>query len=191
MNSDEYQTNARRTRCSMDLAHNCLAATTGERIQLLHSVLGLMGEVGELASALEKWIFYGQDLDVVNVKEEFGDCEWYIAEGCDALGMRLADVLERNIAKLRKRYPEKFTQTSAVEENRDREVERKIIEGSRITMSQPTVNSEDQLPITPETSYQRYCQVCRVAKIHNHNKSGLCPDCAADRRRLTNIGNPQ
>ena len=50
--------------------------------------------------------------------------------------------------------------------------------------NQPMVSSNDRSPITPGTSYQRYCRICQVAKIHNNNKSGLCPDCAADRRRL-------
>ena len=39
----------------------------------------------------------------------------------------MEDVMERNIAKLKKRYAEKYTDQEAAEENRDRAAERKIL----------------------------------------------------------------
>lgn len=95
-------------------------------VRINHAVIGLMGEVGELASALEKWIYYGKLLDVANIKEELGDCLWYIAQLCNATGLSLQDIMTSNIAKLKVRYPEKYTDQNA--ETRDIEAERKALE---------------------------------------------------------------
>ena len=38
-----------------------------------HALLGLVDEVGELASAFKKHVGYVKELDVTNVKEEIGD----------------------------------------------------------------------------------------------------------------------
>lgn len=32
--------------------------------------------------------------------------------------------------------------------------------------------------------YSRFCSVCKRNRIHNNNQAGVCPDCAADARRL-------
>ena len=36
----------------------------------------------------------------------------------------------------------------------------------------------------PSKNYQDLCSDCKMVRIYKRNKSGLCPDCAADRRRL-------
>ena len=96
--------------------------------RLLHSVLGLMGELGELASALQRWLYYNKELDVVNIVEEFGDAEWYISQGCRAVNATLEDVMKANLNKLKFRYPERYTDFHAAEENRDRKGERQVLE---------------------------------------------------------------
>jgi hypothetical protein len=63
----------------------------------------------------------------VNLLEEFGDLAWYQAIGIDEAGGSLDKVLDRVIAKLRARYPEKFTSENAI--NRDLVKERAILEG--------------------------------------------------------------
>jgi NTP pyrophosphatase (non-canonical NTP hydrolase) len=59
-------------------------------------------------------LIYGKKLDVANVKEEIGDIMWYIALLCRTLEFDLDEILEENIAKLQKRYPEKYTDHHAV-----------------------------------------------------------------------------
>ena len=133
---------------------------------LLHSALGMVTEIAELAGAP----------DEANAHEEMGDVMWYVAVGCDHFGVTLKEaieaapesdrdglsimgdyvnhvkrqvfygkpvpssqmvallgemavgiqeaaedfgfdfeeILEENIAKLRKRFPEKFTQDRAI-----------------------------------------------------------------------------
>lgn len=75
---------------------------------LMHAALGLAGEAGEFADAIKKHLVYGRDLDRENAIEELGDVLWFVALGCNALGVSMADVAQANIDKLRRRYPEKY-----------------------------------------------------------------------------------
>jgi NTP pyrophosphatase (non-canonical NTP hydrolase) len=93
-------------------------------VRVLHASIGLCTETGELQDALKKHIFYGKPLDeamLVNLKEELGDIMWYVAIACDALGADLGEVMEKNIAKLKARYPDKFTTKDALNRNLDKE----------------------------------------------------------------------
>jgi NTP pyrophosphatase (non-canonical NTP hydrolase) len=94
--------------------------------QLMHAAMGMVTESGEFIDALKKLTIYGKPIDKTNLVEEIGDCMWYVALACRALDVSLEDVMDRNIAKLRKRYPEKFTQEAAL--NRDLDAERKALE---------------------------------------------------------------
>ena len=42
-------------------------------------------------------------------RQELGDVAWYLAETATALDIGLDEVLERNIEKLKNRYPEGFS----------------------------------------------------------------------------------
>jgi NTP pyrophosphatase (non-canonical NTP hydrolase) len=86
-------------------------------LRLLHAVIGIATESGELLTALKAHIFYGKPLDIVNLKEELGDKEWYTALAIDALLSDYEEIMTTNNAKLRKRYPNKFTEEAAL--NRD------------------------------------------------------------------------
>lgn len=48
-------------------------------LDLDHALLGLVDEVGELASAFKKHVGYGEEIDIANVKEEIGDCTYFLA----------------------------------------------------------------------------------------------------------------
>jgi NTP pyrophosphatase (non-canonical NTP hydrolase) len=97
--------------------------------KLLHAVLGLVSEVGEIADALKKHLIYGKPLDLVNLVEEAGDVDWYKALLLDAIGSDIETAWERNIAKLEKRYGGEFTPEKAL--NRDLPAERAALEGSK------------------------------------------------------------
>lgn len=49
-----------------------------------HSLLGLVDEVGELSSAFKKHVGYGDDIDISNIKEEIGDCTFFLARVLEA-----------------------------------------------------------------------------------------------------------
>ena len=95
-------------------------------IDLMHACLGIATEAGELIDPIKKAVFYGKALDKVNLMEEVGDILWYCAIILKYTGHTFEDAMERNIAKLQKRYPDKFTEEDAV--NRDLVSERKELE---------------------------------------------------------------
>jgi NTP pyrophosphatase (non-canonical NTP hydrolase) len=129
MHPNEYQQLAGRTECDQEKSRARFMGDTSYSVEsrlpldlrpvrATHAVLGLAGEVGELAGALEKWIYYGKgDPDVTNLAEELGDCLWYIALMCNALGLPMEGVMEANIAKLRARYPNLYTDQDAAVRN--------------------------------------------------------------------------
>ena len=110
--------------------------------RLIHAVLGIQSEGGELADNVKKWKYYFQNLDVENLKEELGDCLWYIALACNACGFSLSDVMEGNIRKLQKRYPQKFDTDLAKEENRDRKAEMKALGDSAVNKGDEEENAK-------------------------------------------------
>lgn len=105
-------------------------------LRLWHGVTGVQTESGELSDQIKRHVFYGKPLDETNLKEELGDLLWYIALVANVLNMSLAEVMERNLAKLRVRYPEKFTADRAL--NRDVEAERVVLEGGSAPTSDST-----------------------------------------------------
>lgn len=72
-----------------------------------HAIHGLAGEVGELHSIYQK-CYQGHDFDEEHAKKELGDLLWFIAEYCTAMNWELEEVMELNIEKLMKRYPDGF-----------------------------------------------------------------------------------
>lgn len=75
---------------------------------LRNAVYGLNGEAGEVIDILKKHEFQGHELDTEHVIEEISDCLWYAALACEALDVSLDSVMELNIYKLKKRYPDGF-----------------------------------------------------------------------------------
>ncbi len=126
MNPSEYQKLCKRTECPQPL----IAPKGGEGLvnsAVVHGCLGIAAEGGELLAEIQRWVWYKKTLNQNNIKEEVGDVLWYVAEICNALGWEMGDVMAANIAKLKTRYPEKYTDQLAAEENRDRAEEAKVI----------------------------------------------------------------
>ena len=96
-------------------------------IRFLHAAMGICTETGELMDALKKHLIYGKELDKTNIIEEVGDLFWYVAILADAFEFTFEDSMEKNIAKLKARYPNRFTEKDA--QFRDLEKERKVLEG--------------------------------------------------------------
>lgn len=88
---------------------------------LLHGLLGIITEAGEMASALKKLLLGTPDL--TNITEESGDILWYMARICQSLDTDFAEIAIRNLNKLKARFPEKFEQEQALVRNVDAEME--------------------------------------------------------------------
>ena len=103
MTFDEYQELARRTQ-NKDL---------NKIEQKAHALHGLAAEVGEIHGIFQK-VYQGHMMDYVALKDELGDLLWFIAETCDVCEFTLEDVAQRNISKLRRRYPKGFDEERSV-----------------------------------------------------------------------------
>jgi len=79
-----------------------------QRCLLVHGVLKLNGEAGELADLLGKYWAQGHELDRDKLILELGDVLWHVAEIATALDVDLREVAYRNLEKLRRRYPDGF-----------------------------------------------------------------------------------
>jgi len=95
-------------------------------IRMTHAAVGMATEAGELIDMLRTHVMYGERFDDVNAGEEIGDSLWYAGLGSDVLGLTIEDIMQTNIAKLRKRFPVKFTEDAAI--NRDTDAERELLE---------------------------------------------------------------
>lgn len=106
-----------------------IQTVVGQNYRVVHALFGLITEAGELTDVFKRHFFYGQSIDLTNIDEEIGDLFWYIAVLLDHAGFNdITKCMEANINKLKKRYPNKFTEEDAAEENRDREAEKQEIE---------------------------------------------------------------
>ena len=104
MNINEYQ----------KLAMTTLNPELSKKDVLINSVMGLCGESGEAIDVVKKWLAHGHELDKEHLKKELGDIAWYLAEAATALDMDLEEILQANIDKLKKRYPQGFSAADSI-----------------------------------------------------------------------------
>ena len=78
-------------------------------MHLVNGALGLCGESGEVADIVKKFWMQGHNLDQNHIAKELGDCLWYVAETATAIGYDLETIMQMNIDKLMRRYPEGFS----------------------------------------------------------------------------------
>ena len=79
--------------------------------RLLTAVIGMQSETGEFAEIVKKCVFQGKELDnstKFHLKRELGDIIWYWSQGVMSLGYTPSEIIEENINKLEKRYPNGF-----------------------------------------------------------------------------------
>jgi len=110
----QYQAEAQRTKSEQ--FHVGIFKVQCDR-DILHAVIGIATEGAELLDPVKKAMFYGRELDMVNLDEEIGDILWYVAIYCEARGIKITDLMRQNNAKLKARYPEKFGSQQALFRN--------------------------------------------------------------------------
>ena len=81
---------------------------------LINGVMGLCGEAGEAIDIVKKHLHQGHALDREALKKELGDIAWYLAETAWALEIPLEEILTENLAKLKARYPEGFSEKASI-----------------------------------------------------------------------------
>jgi NTP pyrophosphatase (non-canonical NTP hydrolase) len=169
MTLDDYQMFALRTMADQDtirvrnfsdvwamgvlpegLVSSSKLASSSILVQIDNASRGMGADVGEVLTCVQRCLEYGKPLDGENLKEELGDVLWRIAQVCDALNCTLGEIAHRNIAKLKVRYPAKFSDHLADETNRNREQEARAMEQAvafisvdeaRKPLTEPTVQT--------------------------------------------------
>lgn len=101
-------------------------AADQQGVRIMHGILGKATESGELLEIAVALLDPNNTIDLTNLWEEIGDGFWYDAILCDATGVTFEQIQETNIAKLRKRFPNRFTAFDA--QNRDLTAERAVLE---------------------------------------------------------------
>ena len=76
--------------------------------------LGLAGEAGEVADVIKKTLFHGHDLNRAQLVKELGDVYWYLSAVAWMFGISSNEVLTKNIEKLRKRFPNGFSNADSI-----------------------------------------------------------------------------
>ena len=107
LSANDYQRMAMRTAGEYNSKYDCLR----------NAAYGLNGEAGEVIDLLKKHEFQGHELDREKLIDELGDVQWYIALAATAMGKTLEDIMQHNVDKLKKRYPEGFDKNRSI--NRD------------------------------------------------------------------------
>ena len=100
---DDYQAQARRTQNIHLDPHQ----------KLEHALFGLCSETGEIHSIFQK-IHQGHQLLVADLIGEMGDLMWFVSELADVYGLKLGDIAQANIDKLKKRYPGGFDEEASI-----------------------------------------------------------------------------
>lgn len=101
MTIEQYQKAAART-------------AAGKCRDLANAGLGLTGEAGEVADIIKKHLYQGHDLPRDKIVEELGDLMWYVSLTASLIGVDLKAVMQANIEKLWRRYPNGFRPEDSV-----------------------------------------------------------------------------
>ncbi len=81
---------------------------------IINACMGLSGECGEVNDLIKKHMFQGHPLDRDDLINELGDIAWYLAEAATALNVDLETILQGNIDKLKKRFPDGFSTEKSI-----------------------------------------------------------------------------
>lgn len=77
--------------------------------------LGLAGESGECIELVKKHLYHGHSLDRDKLTSELGDVLWYVSQLAEVIGVPFEAVMQANVNKLKRRYPDGFTEKASIE----------------------------------------------------------------------------
>ncbi len=100
MTLEEFRNLARRTRIHTEPELH--------KLSIVNASLGIAGESGEVVELIKKHHFHGKNIDREALIKELGDLMFYIDWLADGFNVELSEVLEKNVDKLKKRYPDGF-----------------------------------------------------------------------------------
>lgn len=83
--------------------------------KLCNCVAGIFGEGGEVADIIKKYLFQGHSFDKEHLTEEIGDLMFYIVNLANVLNLDMELILEANVDKLKKRFPDGFSTKASID----------------------------------------------------------------------------
>lgn len=141
---------------------------------------------GEWCTEVERYIYYGKEFDKEKALEKMVELVTVIDTLLKYEQTTLEDTMEANIEKLKKRFPDKFTEEAAAEENRDRKAEAEAMK-SRVRWKDESkkpvlVAGKSDFVITKETPC--FCRNCgtrvndeSIRKLLDGGPAKQCPEC--------------
>jgi len=105
MTLDEYQAAASRT-TNQGLT---------DRERLFDAAAGLAEEAGEILGLVRKHVYQEHPLQRDKLQTELGDALWCLTIAAQSAGLTLEQVAATNVAKLRARYPEGYSDVASRE----------------------------------------------------------------------------
>lgn len=102
-----------------------VANLTPEKAHLWHMAFALMIEVAELSDPIHAHVTGNRELDRANALEELGDILYYFQSIVDFYGFTITQIREANMAKLRTRYPQGYS-NAAAQARADKAAEEKV-----------------------------------------------------------------
>jgi len=107
MNFNEYQEEATKTANYPVISINGKERLSDVLTEYIYPTIGLCGEAGEVAEKVKKIIRDGNGYyspkDVSEIKKELGDVLWYVSEIAKVFKIKLEDIANANIDKLKSR----------------------------------------------------------------------------------------
>lgn len=103
---------------TLDEYQSAAARTANTRLEpadlLLDHAAGLAEEGGEVLALVRKHRYQGHPLDGERLAKELGDALWCLAGVARLAGLSLDAVAEGNLEKLRRRFPEGFSEDASL-----------------------------------------------------------------------------
>jgi NTP pyrophosphatase (non-canonical NTP hydrolase) len=121
-----------------------------EDLDLLHGIIGVATESGEMAEIAIKYL-NNERPDVVNVREEIGDVLWYLARLVKWASTSFFAEMRRNIAKLRSRHGDAGFSVEG-DKHRDLSNERAVLGADAVplrTEADPAIKLAPEFPDDP------------------------------------------
>lgn len=116
MNIKEFQELSKRTMPKVGTQVNVDGEiiTMTKPLIVANYAMGLVGEAGEVTDLLKKNVFHGHPLNREEVEKEIGDFMHYAAGLATLFDLDMEAILEKNIEKLKTRYPNGFNSEDSI-----------------------------------------------------------------------------
>ena len=104
---------------TLDDYQSAAARTTNPRLsdneRLFDAAAGLAEESGEILGLVRKHMYQSHPLQRDKLQTELGDALWCLTIAAQSAGLTLEQVAATNVAKLRSRYPDGFSDVASRE----------------------------------------------------------------------------